>query len=167
MPVPEFRPRLTLKAIKNRSQSKLYPPVNIPIPTKIGSNLGGEFTYPKLSNDWFSPTAISLDPFFFKSKNRNFKVSGFSAGGGDIFPLGSGAPGEPPDGLGQRPGPSRAAREARRGAAPGLRAERRRWEEGRAGECRESLGRAPPPKNACFFFGGGGRGFSSFLASLF
>ena len=27
-----------------------YPPVNIPIPTKIGSKMGGEFTYPKMGS---------------------------------------------------------------------------------------------------------------------
>ena len=29
------------------------PPVNIPIPTKIGSKMGGEFTYPKMGSHWF------------------------------------------------------------------------------------------------------------------
>ena len=29
------------------------PPMNIPIPTKIGSKMGGEFTYPKMGSHWF------------------------------------------------------------------------------------------------------------------
>ena len=31
-------------------ESKPVPPVNIPIPTKIGSKMGGELTYPKLGS---------------------------------------------------------------------------------------------------------------------
>ena len=27
---------------------QIVPPVNIPIPTKLGSKMGGEFTYPKM-----------------------------------------------------------------------------------------------------------------------
>ena len=29
------------------------PLVNIPIPTKIGSKMGGEFIYPKMRSHWF------------------------------------------------------------------------------------------------------------------
>ena len=32
---------------------KTVPPVNIPIPTKIASKMGGEFTYPKMGSYWF------------------------------------------------------------------------------------------------------------------
>ena len=32
---------------------KFRTPVNIPIPTKIGSKMGDEFTYPKLGSVWF------------------------------------------------------------------------------------------------------------------
>ena len=37
---------------------QIVPPVNIPIPTKIGSKMGGEFTYPKMGSHWFWPTAM-------------------------------------------------------------------------------------------------------------
>ena len=32
---------------------KPVPQLNIPFPTKIGSKLGGEFTYPKMGSHWF------------------------------------------------------------------------------------------------------------------
>ena len=35
--------------------SQIVPPVNIPNPTtKIGSKMGGEFTYPKMGSQWYS-----------------------------------------------------------------------------------------------------------------
>ena len=42
---------------------KPAPPVNIPLPTKIGSKMGGEFTYPKMgSQNGFDPqTNETLD----------------------------------------------------------------------------------------------------------
>ena len=34
-------------------KSQIVPPVNIPTPTKIGSKMGGEFTYPKMGSHRF------------------------------------------------------------------------------------------------------------------
>ena len=39
------------------------PPVNIPIPTKKGSKMGGEFTYPKLAPLVLTTTAMLMDQF--------------------------------------------------------------------------------------------------------
>ena len=42
-------------------KSQIVPPVNIPIPTKIGSKMGGEFTYPKVgSQNGFDPQPNGL-----------------------------------------------------------------------------------------------------------
>ena len=36
-------------------KTQIVPPVNIPIPTKVGSRMGGEFTYPKICTIGFDP----------------------------------------------------------------------------------------------------------------
>ena len=48
--------RWTTKSADRWVKSQIVPPVNIPIPTKIGSKMGGEFTYPKMgSQNGFDP----------------------------------------------------------------------------------------------------------------
>ena len=44
---------------------KPVPPVNIPIPTKIGPKMGGEFTYPKLL-----PLVLTTTAKFFRFGGR-------------------------------------------------------------------------------------------------
>ena len=36
-------------------QTQIVPPVNIPIPTNIGSKMDGEFPYPKMGSQWCRP----------------------------------------------------------------------------------------------------------------
>ena len=47
----ELQDRVSCMAM---GQSPGYPPVNIPIPTKIGSKMGGEFTYQSKWYHWFA-----------------------------------------------------------------------------------------------------------------
>ena len=49
-------------------KTQIVPPVNIPIPTKLGSKMGGEFTYPKMGSHWFWTMASwpSWPPVMFK-----------------------------------------------------------------------------------------------------
>ena len=52
-----FRSEVRVAASSSRenghgSKSKSYPPLSMPIPTKIGSKMGGEFTYPKVGSHW-------------------------------------------------------------------------------------------------------------------
>ena len=89
-------------------QKQPVPPVNIPIPTKIGSNMGGELTYqPK----WDPKTVLTTTALKFVPAIHSFRDPVCPSAG--VVPRGPGAPGS------LRGAPRRPRRRSRRAAAAG------------------------------------------------
>ena len=87
-------------------QSPVPPPVNIPISTKIGSEMGGEFTYPKWDPLGFEPWPFKSPGLQWQAKRLHLSAAAFdvSGGRGEDVARGADAEGGPQVRLQLRPG---------------------------------------------------------------